>query len=519
MKKSRKFGWVLLGLGAYAGLLLLLTAVERTHPDASIRSFSDAIWYSVVTLSTVGYGDLYPVTTVGKLIGVLFVLLSVGALAFLVGWAVSLLTGQLLPRLRLWLLRGKQWYVFSQMNDTALALARSLQAQGGVVLFPMEERPKAPADEAVHFYPGTIASAVAGKKENCAIFFLNEESGSNYAKALSALPLGHPVYCRTEQAPDRCPDNLTLINRYACCARDYWRRQPLASGETNVILVGDGRYARELLEQGLAVNVYGPDRCVCYHVFGDWADFCRCHPQLGLTVAINEDKQDCDSLYFHEEDWNADSALVSDAHRIILCSDDQRENLGILRDLRRYFPVSGSVHLRSQTLVPGETVFGTDEQIFTAENVVASGLTEAARTMHGIYRAEARGAVPAWKELNEFTRQSNLAAADHLLVKIRLLLEDETITRVTADNCERAYRRFAEDPLRDRYRMIEHQRWMRFHSLHNWRYGPVRDNGARCHPMMVPFAALSQAEQAKDDYAWQLLASMAKKLEENLEET
>lgn len=516
MKKFRQYGWLLLGLGLYTGLLVVLTVAESSRADASIQSFSDALWYSIVTLSTVGYGDLYPVTTAGKLIGILFVLLSVGALAFLVGSAVSLLTGQMLPRLRLRLLRRKHWYIFSQLNDTSLALAQSLQAQGGIALFPTADRDKA---SDLHYYPGTMASVAALKKDGCALFFLDEESGSNYPQALTALSLGHPIYCRTEQNPDRCPDQLTLFNRYACCARDYWRRQPLGSYETDVVLIGDGRYAWELLEQGLAVNVFGPERTVRYHAFGDWADFRRCHPQLELTIAIDEDRPGMDCLYFHPQSWNADSAVLSQAHRIILCGDDQRENLAILRKLRRYFPVSGIVHLRSKAPVPGETVFGTDTQIFTAENVMASGLTEAARTMHKIYRESAKTAVPDWKELNEFTRQSNMAAADHLLIKIRLLLEDETITRITADHCKEAYHRFAQDPRREWYRRIEHRRWMRFHSLYHWRYAPIRDDGARQHPLMVPFEALSEAEQAKDDYAWQLLASMAKKLEENLEDT
>lgn len=516
MKAKRWLWLVLAALVGYFALLTLLTVAECAHPDASIQSFSDALWYSVVTLSTVGYGDLYPVTTVGKLIGVLFVLMSVGALAFLVGSAVSLLTGQMLPQLQLWLLRRKQWYVFSQLNDTSLALAQSLQEQGGIVLFPMADRDKAPD---MHFYPGTMAAVAALKKDGCALFFLDEESGSNYARALAALPLGHPVYCRTEQTPDRCPDGLTLFNRYACCARDYWRRGPLSIRERDVVLIGDGRYAWELLEQGLSVNIFDPKQAVRYHVFGNWEDFCRCHPQLGLTMAINEDKSESDSLHFHQQSWNADGALLSKADRIILCSDEAQENMTILRKLRRYFPVSGSIHLRAKAPIPGEMVFGTDEQIFTAENVMASGLTQAARMMHKIYQHSAKTAVPDWKDLNEFTRQSNMAAADHLLIKVRLLLEDESIIHVTADHFQNAYRRFLEDPRKDRYRSIEHQRWMRFHSLLGWRYGPERDNAARVHPLMLPYAALSEAEQAKDDYAWQLLASMAHKLEKNLEDT
>ena len=129
MKKRSWLLWLPVVLLGYLGLLALLAAVEKGHPDASIQSFADALWYSIVTLSTVGYGDLYPVTAAGKVIGVLFVLLSVGTLAFLVGAAVNFFTGQMLPRLQLRLLGRKKWFVFSQMNDASLALARSLKGE------------------------------------------------------------------------------------------------------------------------------------------------------------------------------------------------------------------------------------------------------------------------------------------------------------------------------------------------------------------------------------------------------
>ena len=46
----------------YLALLTILCLSEYTDSQATIRSFSDAFWYSIVTLTTVGYGDLIPVT-------------------------------------------------------------------------------------------------------------------------------------------------------------------------------------------------------------------------------------------------------------------------------------------------------------------------------------------------------------------------------------------------------------------------------------------------------------------------
>ncbi len=52
--------------------------------DSSIQTFYDALWYGIVTLTTVGYGDMYPISTIGKIIGSLFVLASLGVLGYLI---------------------------------------------------------------------------------------------------------------------------------------------------------------------------------------------------------------------------------------------------------------------------------------------------------------------------------------------------------------------------------------------------------------------------------------------------
>ncbi|MER6537197.1 potassium channel family protein [Streptomyces sp900105755] len=47
---------------------LAVYQVERSAPHASIRTFGDALWWTCSTLSTVGYGDYVPVTTLGRFV-------------------------------------------------------------------------------------------------------------------------------------------------------------------------------------------------------------------------------------------------------------------------------------------------------------------------------------------------------------------------------------------------------------------------------------------------------------------
>jgi voltage-gated potassium channel len=52
---------------AFVAALAVLD-VERSSPDANISDFGDAIWWAVTTMTTVGYGDHYPVTSFGRVV-------------------------------------------------------------------------------------------------------------------------------------------------------------------------------------------------------------------------------------------------------------------------------------------------------------------------------------------------------------------------------------------------------------------------------------------------------------------
>ena len=51
---------------------------ERYAPGSHITTVGDAFWWAIVTLSTVGYGDFYPVTTEGRIVAGFLMIIGVG---------------------------------------------------------------------------------------------------------------------------------------------------------------------------------------------------------------------------------------------------------------------------------------------------------------------------------------------------------------------------------------------------------------------------------------------------------
>jgi Ion transport protein len=78
------------------GILLLefgslsILYVESQSPNANIKSASDAMWYTIVTISTVGYGDRYPTTNQGRLVGSLIILVGVAIFGTFTGYLANL---------------------------------------------------------------------------------------------------------------------------------------------------------------------------------------------------------------------------------------------------------------------------------------------------------------------------------------------------------------------------------------------------------------------------------------------
>ena len=66
-----------------AGVLIILSSILISYFEN--KSFSDALWWSIVTCTTVGYGDISPVTGIGRIVAVILMIFGIGLISMLTG--------------------------------------------------------------------------------------------------------------------------------------------------------------------------------------------------------------------------------------------------------------------------------------------------------------------------------------------------------------------------------------------------------------------------------------------------
>ena len=78
-----------LGLGAIAVL-----DAEQDAPGANITTFGNALWWSATTVTTVGYGDHFPVTTTGRFVAVALMLVGIACIGAITAGVAAWLVAQ-----------------------------------------------------------------------------------------------------------------------------------------------------------------------------------------------------------------------------------------------------------------------------------------------------------------------------------------------------------------------------------------------------------------------------------------
>lgn len=74
--------------------------VEQDAPGANLTTIGDALWWAAATVTTVGYGDLYPVTTAGRLVALPLMFTGIGLVGVVTGGLAAWLVTESRPARR-----------------------------------------------------------------------------------------------------------------------------------------------------------------------------------------------------------------------------------------------------------------------------------------------------------------------------------------------------------------------------------------------------------------------------------
>jgi voltage-gated potassium channel len=75
--------------------LAIVAAILEWWIDPGIGSFNDSLWWAVVTVTTVGYGDVVPTSAGGRLVGALLMLAGVSAIPITTSLVVSVFVSRI----------------------------------------------------------------------------------------------------------------------------------------------------------------------------------------------------------------------------------------------------------------------------------------------------------------------------------------------------------------------------------------------------------------------------------------
>lgn len=77
----------------FAFLLIFVVSIPVSLVEPNINSYGDAIWWSIVTMTTVGYGDISPETGLGRTLAVLLMLVGIGLIGIVTASIASYFIG------------------------------------------------------------------------------------------------------------------------------------------------------------------------------------------------------------------------------------------------------------------------------------------------------------------------------------------------------------------------------------------------------------------------------------------
>ncbi|MGK7894445.1 MAG: TrkA family potassium uptake protein [Xenococcus sp. (in: cyanobacteria)] len=173
----------------------LIHLAEKDHPDSPL-SFIDAIWWSIVTSTTVGYGDISPQTFLGRIIATLHMILGVGIISSFSAVIASILVDQkIMEGLGMSSYKFENHIIICEWNYRAKTIVKELRLDPKtrktpiVLIADLERKPI--EDHNLYFVQGIVTDETLSK--------------ANLAKATTVIILGD------DNLPDSQRDTQAII--------------------------------------------------------------------------------------------------------------------------------------------------------------------------------------------------------------------------------------------------------------------------------------------------------------------
>jgi voltage-gated potassium channel len=207
---TKKFEFLTLGIFAAVVIFvssILIYVMEGNNPKSPITTLYEAIYWSIVTISTVGYGDIAPVTQEGRFVAMLVIIAGIAVLAFTTSLFVSAFTEKLDEIKEVKTIEDvsklKKFYLICGYEQVACEVARKLSLSGNKIIIMDEnqeriEKAKKDGYITLNYNPGKVESYeklnIDMAKHVKAILCLRENDIENVYTALTIRSFNKDVF-------------------------------------------------------------------------------------------------------------------------------------------------------------------------------------------------------------------------------------------------------------------------------------------------------------------------------------
>ena len=519
-KAKKEIKRLILVLLAVTVVSLLIFVCETKVHNEGFSNIFNALWYMLVTISTVGYGDIYPQTILGKVLASILIILTPVTLTYIVKVVWDMLSGSII--LRLYLSRKKHWYVFDELNNRSKKVIDSILSSENndyIVVCrtfnkEMEYLINEYIDNKTVFCIDLEYDYYIKKECDVKIFLINNENDADIlAKAKEIENKARKankninIYIASNMHFDIISNNIHVFNVNKTIAQSLINDLNKELKDEKIVLAGEGEVFEYLFESLIINNVYDRNQKNEYYIITNDETFKNRHYRiLGFLEDANKESFK-DKVYMFKNIF--ESKIMQEAHVVILCYDDDR-NIEIANAIKKYYSNNIMIYIRYSNKVDNKgnqnnkdmIFFGSNEEVFTFDKIVNESLYKNAKELNNKYIESYGG--KDWDKLDSFKKESNISSCNHFNVKRRIV---DKMSSSSNNNYIDKYKNLSSDDKRKLFE-IEHERWCRFHYIYNWEYSMSRNDSERKHNLLVPFSKLSDKDIERDRETYEFIGEL-----------